>query len=927
MKPDRMYRIATAAALVAAIAVAGGCGGSSEAALLSSAKALLDKQDAAGAVLQLKSALQGNPQSAEARFLLGRALFLNGDSASAVAELDRAASLGFSNDEVLPWLAKAMVAAGQSKAVVDRYNTTVLTAPKVNAELKAAVAAAHATLGQMAECEIALKAALAADEQNLSARLQMARLTAGKGAIDDALTQVDGLLKDKPRLREAWLLKAQLLWISQGDLEGAKKAFADALASDPRYPEAHAGLAALLFQQRDMAAFKARVADMRKVLPDRLETRYYEAHVALLDSNFQVARGITQQLLKSSPNNASVLQLAATVELNGGSTLLAERHLKKVLAASPEQPEARRLLAKTYLRAGEPDKALAPLKSLLDAQQPRAEDLALAAESHLLSGDLVRAEDFFKRALKLSPDAVNLRTAVALTQVSKGNPEAGLQELESIATGSGGSTYADMALISMRLRRNETGQALKAIDRLQEKMADSPLPHHLRGKVLIRQRDIPGARKSLELALTKDPTYFAATTTLVALDLAEKKPEDAQQRYRAVLAREPKNSRAMVALALLLSSTGAASTEVVELLDRAVKESPDDAAARVVQIDFMLGRHDIKNANVAAEAGLAAMPDDLLLLDALARVQVAGGNLRQAIATLTKATTIKPGSAQAHLRLAEGYLAAQDHDNATRSLRRALELAPDSIAARRALVMVAVSRKRFDEGLAIARQLQKDRPNESVGWQLQSDIQALQRDWPAAINSMRESLKRASTREAAVRLVELYAAAGRLQEADAFVTSWMKDHPRHPEVVFQLGAAWLVKGNYARAENRFREVLALRPEHAMALNNVAWLMVQQNKPGAATLAAQALKVSPNEAQLMDTLALALSADGETGKAIEWQRKAVSQAPKEAVFRMGLARLLVKNGDKVQAREELETLSKLGPAFEGQPEVTELLKKL
>lgn len=909
------------------VALIAGCGNPTEADLLSTAKSALDKKDPAAAVVQLKSVLQRNPDSGEARFLLGRALFEGDDAVAAVIELERAHSLKVQQELVLPWLAKAMVVAGQAKKMIDLYGNVALASPKATAELKAAVAAGYVMLGQMDNCEAALKASLAADPRNVSARLQMARLTAGKSAIDDALAQVQALLQDEPQVREARLLQAQLLWISKRDFDGGKRAFEAALAIDPRYPAAYSGLATLLFEQHDLAAFRARVAEMRKALPDRLETRYFEAQVAMLDLDYRSARASIQQLLKAAPNNVRVLQLAAALELTEGTALSAEIYLKKLLEIAPESATARRMLAQVYLKASEPDKALAALRPLIEGNQAGASELALVAEAHLQSGDLARAEDYFKRAANLDPKALGVRTALALTQIAKGNAEAGFADLEVLSATDQSSTYVDLALVAARLRRDEIGPALKALDRLQEKMPGKALPHQLRGTLLVRRGDPVNARKSFDQALAIDPNNFAAISALVSLDTADKRPEDARKRFAALLEREPKNQRAMVAMALLMSATGGKPAEVAELLSKAVLTNPSDPAARIAQIDFLLARHDTKAASAAAQAGVADMPGDMSMLDALGRVQMASGDIRQAIASFGKVAVALPGSARAQIRLAEGFMAAKDFDSAVKPLKRALELSPDSLAARKALVVVAVSRKRFDEGLAIARQLQKDRPNDSIGWQLQSDIHAVQRDWTGAIATMRESVKRAPSTDAAIRLVELYMAAHRKAEADAFVAAWQKDHPQDARLPFHMGASLLLQREFAQSEIRFREVLVMRPDDAMALNNVAWLMVQQNKPGASALAERALRAAPDQANIMDTMALALAAEGETGKAIEWQRKAVSQAPNEAAYRLGLARLLIKGGDKVQAREELEKLSKLGAAFAGQGEVTELLKRL
>ncbi len=51
-----------------------GCGEKSESELLTSARSYLDKNDPKAAAIQLKNVLQQQPSSAEARFLLGKAL-------------------------------------------------------------------------------------------------------------------------------------------------------------------------------------------------------------------------------------------------------------------------------------------------------------------------------------------------------------------------------------------------------------------------------------------------------------------------------------------------------------------------------------------------------------------------------------------------------------------------------------------------------------------------------------------------------------------------------------------------------------------------------------------------------------------------------------------------------------------------------------
>jgi Flp pilus assembly protein TadD len=136
-------------------------------------------------------------------------------------------------------------------------------------------------------------------------------------------------------------------------------------------------------------------------------------------------------------------------------------------------------------------------------------------------------------------------------------------------------------------------------------------------------------------------------------------------------------------------------------------------------------------------------------------------------------------------------------------------------------------------------------------------------------------------------------------------------------------------GRFAPAEQRFRAVLALVPDNATALNNLAWVLVKQNKPGSVEHARRATALAPSQPAFMDTLAAALAAGGDLPGAIEWQRKAVAKADSAAAptYQLGLAKLLLQNGDPVKARTELEALKKLGDKFAGHAEAGALLASI
>lgn len=83
------------------------------------AKDLEDKGDLRGSVIELKNAIQKNPDSAEARLLLGQVYLKAGFGAEAEKELQQAARLGVGQSTIQPLLGEALLLMGEYARVLE----------------------------------------------------------------------------------------------------------------------------------------------------------------------------------------------------------------------------------------------------------------------------------------------------------------------------------------------------------------------------------------------------------------------------------------------------------------------------------------------------------------------------------------------------------------------------------------------------------------------------------------------------------------------------------------------------------------------------------------------------------------------------------------------------------------------------------------
>ena len=173
-------------------------------------RSYLAKNDRNAAVIQLKNALQKNPDLAEARFLLGKALLEAGDLAAAEKELRKAAELKYPPDQVAPLLARALVSRGDYKKVIDEFAKADVTSPESKADLQTTLGQAWLAMGDVEAARAAFAAALAAQPGYAPALLGEARLKAGSGDLPGAMALVEAALAKSPTLTEGWQLKGDI---------------------------------------------------------------------------------------------------------------------------------------------------------------------------------------------------------------------------------------------------------------------------------------------------------------------------------------------------------------------------------------------------------------------------------------------------------------------------------------------------------------------------------------------------------------------------------------------------------------------------------------------------------------------------------------------------------------------------------------------
>ena len=909
--------------LVLSLAIAAGCSDSPDA-MLSSAKDYLAKNDHAAATIQLKNALAKNPNSGEARFLLGRTLLDSGDAVAAEVELRKAIEFKFSAEQVTPVLARALLAQGQVKKL-DELAKTTISSPEGLADLKTTIAQSLAMQGKIDAARTSFEEAVTAKSDYAPALLGLARLKIASNDLPGARAMIDDILAKDAKYANAWLFKADMLR-AEGKNAEAVSAYEKGIEIRPQAITAHAALIMIHLRDRKPELAAKQLEAMQKVAAKHPLTYYMQGLTAYGRKDIAAARSAVENLLKIQPENTQGLQLAGLIAYENRSDVQAQEYLRKALQKTPGLDFGRRTLIMSYLRSGQPSKAVEALQPVLHGTETRTAWLSLAGNAYMQSGDVKTAEEYFHRAAKADPENKQTQTALALARMRTGHATEAFADLEEIAAEDQGVS-ADMALIATSIRQKQFDKALNAITNFEKKQPENPVVHNLRGGALLGKGDSDGARKSFEKALSINPAYLPAATALAQMDLLAKKPDDARKRYESLLAKEPKNMQALLALAEVQARTGAKPDEIAAQIGKAIAVAPNEATPRLALIGLHVRNKDSKKALAAVQEALAAIPDRPELLDVAGQVHQLNGDTNQALATYSKLTTLLPTAAHPYLRMAEVQVAAKNKEGARNSLNKGLSLQPDSLPMQRALIMLDVDDKKFDAALAKARDIQKKQPKLNAGYVLEGDIHVINKAWGQAATAYRSGLKVAPATDLAQRLHTALLLEGKSGEANAFADSWLKSQPKDNAFRLFLAETSNKRKDYAAAAAQYRNLLTAQPNNPAVLNNLAWSLGQMKDPKALGYAEQANKLAPNQPAIMDTLGMLLVEQGNTERGLDMLTKALQLAPEAHAVRLNYAKALFKAGKKPEAKQELETLAKLGDKFPAQNEVATLLKGL
>jgi tetratricopeptide (TPR) repeat protein len=297
-----------------------------------------------------------------------------------------------------------------------------------------------------------------------------------------------------------------------------------------------------------------------------------------------------------------------------------------------------------------------------------------------------------------------------------------------------------------------------------------------------------------------------------------------------------------------------------------------------------------------------------------AETLVNGGRPAEAVTLLQVYVREQPGDSRGYVLLGRAYADMSQLDNAAKSLRRAIELSPRSLAAHLDLGVVEVMRDNREGGKKEFRRALAIDPNQREALYNLGRLMFDEKDYVSASHYFGKCVDLSpSDRDALAYSLRCAIARNERAQVTEIHRKLLRLLPQEAEPHLEVGL-WLAKGNfYDDAEQEFETALALSPDSSAVRLDYAALCLDRGLPQRALDLLSPLSSSEDRrAPYHYLLGQCYEHLRNAQKALMEYKRAMEIDPGQETYYISLAALLASHEDKDAAATILSTAARRFP---------------
>lgn len=717
-----------------------------------------------------------------------------------------------------------------------------------------------------------------------------------------------GSCTSNPQVAKAKYMAEGKNYMSKEQFGDAAIEFRNALRLDPRFVDAYYQLAQADIAQHD---WKAAYASLEKTLaldPNRMDARLDQGQLYLAARQLSRAEDDANYILKRRPDDFGAYQLLGAVQIGEQKLDAALASFARAAQLRPKDPSSCVNLALVEVSLRRFADAEQHLKNALAIDPKSAQAYVDLANLYRLQGQIPESKNVLTQAVAQDSQAPSLYIELASLLSNQGKENDAANVLHKLRKQLPNSAGAATAIGDYYFQRRQTGQALAEYRR-----GVSIDPKNLEIKKRILDVYLTTGQVQQAENLDKELVKSAPHDVFVRIDhgrllMARGKGQDAASYLQRVAGDAAGSPQAYYYLAMAYWQNRDLGQAHGALLD-ALRASQDFPPA--LKALTLLGLED-GNAADAEIYGQAivrqfpAAPDTRqLLADALARE----GKLKAAEQQTLVAKQLAPLDPAVDLTLAQVYVAEKRPADAQKQFEAALQINPHSAVAMAQFADFLTRHNEQSQAFARVQQYVSANPGDANGYLILGSLDLQSKNYTASQTELHLAI------QLDPKNIQAYVRLGRALEAehqiDAAVSSYQKAldlQPNFPALATYVGNIYLDKGDLESARKYYRQALSYDSNFAVAIANTAWVDAEEGKDleVALGMAEKAKSMDPDTPSITDTLGWVQYKRADYAAAVPLLEDCVSESPDSAEFRFHLGMALWGGGQKVKARENLET---------------------
>ncbi|MGA2265330.1 MAG: tetratricopeptide repeat protein [Phycisphaerae bacterium] len=731
-----------------------------------------------------------------------------------------------------------------------------------------------------------VQAAKKANLDQADGKISSARLAMAKGEFAGAIESLTQVVAKNPDAKVAWIMLGDC-YLQTGDMDKAEKAFMTMAKADPSYLPALVAMAMITERQNRMAEHAGWIERAYRLDPTNpyVQQRY----LVMLESKANVDEVIAyrERLLRQNPSDGDNRIRLAMLYEKAKQWPKAEGVYTALYADSTNKLAAGRLLAGFYIRTGRNKEAEKLLTDLLQSWPDKVAAYLVYAD-YLIDTAPDQAKAAIDKAIEIAPKDPRGPKAMSALLARRGDWAGAAEALAKYLELQPDDAAAAKEIVRYQLNADQLPQAEQRLNAL---MAANPSDADLltlKGLLAARQGNREQALDDFDRAIRINPSEVMALLGEANIYLSQGKTTEAKMALTKAkgVSNDPQIAMNLADLHIRLGDLDMATMVLREILSQPETADYAPAMQKMLEIYEQQQRWP-KVAEILTEAK-TKFPNDPTYLLAEARMYHATGNLPRAVT----------------------------------AMEAALKMAPQSESLLKMYLQVLMESGDFNRVLAVTDSY-KDKPNyTAVEMALRAAAMTKLNRTEEADSVFRAAFKASSSADVIEVAAQFQQAVG-VNAAISKVTGWLKtggdntllylllgmlydnakDYPKAAEALTkassiaanpadkavaerELGMTYYQMQKFTEAENSYLASLKDNGNDSATLNNLAYMYVSDmDQPAKAKpYAAQAAKIVPDSAEVLDTYGWVLaktgdyvSAEKELLRAFQLSRVPVSSA--------------------------------------------------